>query len=363
MAGRGGGDLATKIKVHATNAGGSIPIVPASDGTYQEVCYSPILTADNAGLTVDGKLITCNDIDTNGHTIKGSDGTFTGSVSGVTGSFTNSVTTPLISNGNVLTLQGDGNTLSIDGTGAYLTYGCYCAPHLESSTACVKDTANITNVNVTGTANIDTAVIDNLQLGYMSYDSTNDNLKIGNNSTVTGTRNYIISGSDITAQGTTTFINSTASSDAVPAHSVFINSYADENVDGIYINGTADRLNYGNVSAWTEIGIGNIKAASVYGRENSLNRDYLCAILDIFGLPLGGGENCLYSFPFMGYIYKSANPYIQCKATYRIEYCFNSDGDKIARIVAQDGCSYEFRSNCTSVVDGPYRISGMVYGR
>ena len=197
----------------------------------------------------------------------------------------------------------------------------------------------------------------------MSYDSTNDNLRIGNNSTVTGTRNYIISGNDVTACGCTTFINSIATSDAVSANSVFINSYAGDNVGGIYINGSADRMNCGTVSAWTEIGIGSIKAASVYGREDSLNCDYACAILNIFDLPLGGGENCLYSFPFMGYIYKSANPYIQCKATYRIEYCFNGSGDKIARIVAQDGCSYEFRSNCTSVVNGPYRISGMIYGR
>lgn len=378
LAGRGGGDLATKIKVHATNAGGSIPLVPASDSTYQEVCYSPILTADNAGLTIDGKLITCNDIDTNGHTVCGTDGTFTGTVRanvvstasvtstgtvcGTDATFT-SVTTPSVTSGtSALVLQGDGNPLSIDGIGACLAHGCFCVPTLHSTTSCVTGTADIETANIT-TANICTAVISNLQLGYMSYDSTNDNLKIGNNSTVTGTRNYIISGSDITAQGTTTFINSIATSDAVPANSVFINSYASENVDGIYINGTADRLNYGTVSAWTEIGIGSIKAASVYGRENSLNRDYLCAILDIFGIPLGGGENCLYSFPFMGYIYKSANPYIQCKATYRIEYCFNSSGDKIARIVAQDGCSYEFRSDCTSVVDGPYRISGMVYGR
>ena len=378
LAGRGGGDLATKIKVHATNAAGAIPIVPACDSTYQEVCFSPILTADNAGLTVDGKLITCGDIDTNGHTVCGADGTFTGTVganavnaasvtstgnvSGATASFTNSVTTPLVCNGNALVLCGDGNPLSIDGVGACLAHGCFCVPTLHSCTSCVTGTANIQAANIC-TACIDTATINNLQLGYMSYDSTNDNLRIGNNSTVTGTRNYIISGNDVTACGCTTFINSIATSDAVSANSVFINSYAGDNVGGIYINGSADRMNCGTVSAWTEIGIGSIKAASVYGREDSLNCDYACAILNIFDLPLGGGENCLYSFPFMGYIYKSANPYIQCKATYRIEYCFNGSGDKIARIVAQDGCSYEFRSNCTSVVNGPYRISGMIYGR
>ena len=189
LAGRGGGDLATKIKLHATNAGGSIPIVPALDSTYQEVCYSPILTANNSGLTVDGKIITCNDIDTNGHTVCGADGTFTGtvrantvsaasvnstgSVSGVSGSFTNSVTTPSVTSGtSALVLSGDGNPLSIDGIGACLTYGCFCVPTLYSTTSCVTDTANITNVNITGTANICTAVINNIQLGYVTTNST-----------------------------------------------------------------------------------------------------------------------------------------------------------------------------------------------
>lgn len=188
LAGRGGGDLATKIKVHSTNAGGSIPIVPASDGTYQEVCYSPILTADNAGLTVDGKLITCNDIDTNGHTICGADATFTGTVranvvstgsvnstgnvSGATGSFTTSVTTPSVTSGtSKLVLQGDGNPLSIDGIGACLMYGCFCVPTLYSTTSCVTSTADIETANIT-TANICTAVIDNIQLGYVTTNST-----------------------------------------------------------------------------------------------------------------------------------------------------------------------------------------------
>ena len=186
LAGRGGGDLATKIKLHATNAAGAIPIVPASDGTYEEVCFSPILTANNAGLTVDGKLITCNDIDTNGHTVCGSNATFTGTVSsnaictasvtstgavsGNSASF-NSVTTPLICNGNALVLCGDGNPLSIDGVGACLTYGCFCVPTLYSQTSCVTDTANITNVNICN-ACIGTAVIDNIQLGYVTTNST-----------------------------------------------------------------------------------------------------------------------------------------------------------------------------------------------
>lgn len=378
LAGRGGGDLATKIKLHATNAGGSIPIVPASDGTYQEVCYSPILTADNAGLTVDGKLITCNDIDTNGHTISGSDGTFTGTVgansvnaasvtstgnvSGATASFTNSVTTPLVYNGNALVLCGDGNTLSIDGVGACLAHGCFCVPTLYSCTSCVTDTANITAASIC-TACIDTATINNLQLCYMSYDSTNDNLKIGNNSTVTNTRNYIISGSDVTACGCTTFINSTANI-AVPTDSVFINSSVYYNASGVYINGSPVRVNCGNVTAFTEINIGGgIRAAHVRGSENSLNCDYACAILNIFDIPQGGGENCLYSFPFMGYIYKSANPYIQCTATYRLEYCFDGNSNKMARIVAQNGCSYEFRSNCTSAETGQWEIRGMIFGR
>jgi len=286
LAGRGGGDLATKIKVHATNAGGSIPIVPAYDSTYQEVCFSPILTADNAGLTVDGKIITCGDIDTNGHTICGYNGSFTGtvganavnaasvcstgSVSGATASFTNSVTTPLVYNGNALVLCGDGNPLSIDGVGACLAHGCFCVPTLYSCTSCVTSTANIQAANIC-TACIDTATISNLQLGYMSYDCTNDNLKIGNNSTVTNTRNYIISGNDVTACGCTTFINSTTPLGAVPADSVFINAQAYENASGIYIKSFSDRVNCGNVTAWTEIGIGSIKAATVYGRENSLN--------------------------------------------------------------------------------------------
>ena len=378
LAGRGGGDLATKIKVHATNAGGSIPIVPALDSTYQEVCFSPILTADNAGLTVDGKLITCNDIDTNGHTVRGADGTFTGtvsanavnaasvtstgSVSGATGSFTNSVTTPLVCNGNALVLCGDGNPLSIDGVGACLAHGCFCVPTLHSFTSCVTGTANITNANIS-TANIDTATINNLQLGYMSYDSANDNLKIGNNSTVTDTRNYIISGNDVTACGCTTFINSTANVD-VPASSVFINAQAYCKASGVYINGSSKRMNCGNVTAWTEINIdGSILAATVYGHDGAVNCDYACAILNIFDIPQGGGENCLYSFPFMGYIYKSANPYIQCTATYRIEYCFDSSNNKMARIVAQNGRSYEFRSNCTSVEAGQWQIRGMIFGR
>lgn len=376
LAGRGGGDLATKIKVHATNAGGSIPIVPALDSTYQEVCFSPILTADNAGLTVDGKLITCGDIDTNGHTVCGANGTFTGtvganavnaasvtstgSVSGAGATFS-SVTTPLVCNGNALVLCGDGNTLSIDGVGACLTYGCICAPHLQSSTSCVTGTANIQAANICS-ACIDTATINNLQLGYMSYDSTNDNLKIGNNSTVTDTRNYIISGNDITASGCTTFINSTANV-TVPACSVFINAQAYCNASGVYINGSSRRMNYGHVSAWTEIGIGSILAADVYGHDGAVNCDYACAIINIFDIPQGGGENCLYSFPFMGYIYKSANPYIQCTATYRIEYCFDSSNNKMARIVAQNGCSYEFRSNCTSVEAGQWKIRGMIFGR
>ena len=187
LAGRGGGDLATKIKVHATNAGGSIPIVPAYDSTYQEVCFSPILTADNAGLTVDGKLITCNDIDTNGHTVCGANGTFTctvganavnaasvtstGTVSGATASFTNSVTTPLVCNGNSLVLCGDGNPLSIDGVGACLAHGCFCVPTLHSCTACVTGTANIQAANIC-TACIDTATINNIQLGYVTTNST-----------------------------------------------------------------------------------------------------------------------------------------------------------------------------------------------
>lgn len=187
LAGRGGGDLATKIKVHATNAGGAIPIVPAYDSTYQEVCFSPILTADNASLTVDGKLITCNDIDTNGHTVCGSDATFTGTVSANavnagsvnstgtvcgTGATFTSVATPSVTSGtSALVLQGDGNPLSIDGVGACLTYGCFCVPTLYSSTSCVTDTANITTANIT-TANICTAVIDNIQLGYVTTNST-----------------------------------------------------------------------------------------------------------------------------------------------------------------------------------------------
>ena len=378
LAGRGGGDLATKIKVHATNAGGSIPIVPAYDSTYQEVCFSPILTADNAGLTVDGKLITCGDIDTNGHTICGYNGSFTGTVgantvnaasvnstgnvSGATASFTNSVTTPLVCGSDSLTLCGGPNALSIDITGAYLTYGCYCAPHLQSCTACVTDTANITTANIC-TACIDTATINNIQLGYMSYDSTNDNLKIGNNSTVTGVRNYIISGSDINAYGCTTFINSVSAVPTFPAGSVYINGYANGNVSGVYINGTSCFFRKGNIFARTELEIGDIRAACVDATEGSINSDIADAILRIFDIPRGGQENHLYSFPFMGYVFKEANPYIDCKATYRMEFCFDSSDTEMIRIVAQDGCSYEFRSNCTSTETGDWTIRGMIYRR
>ena len=377
LAGRGGGDLATKIKVHATNAGGSIPIVPAYDSTYQEVCFSPILTADNAGLTVDGRLITCGDIDTNGHTICGYNGTFTGTVSantvnaasinstgnvsGATASFTNSVTTPLVCGSDSLTLCGGPNAISIDITGAYLTYGCYCAPHLESSTSCVKDTANINTANI-GTACIDTATINNLQLGYMSYDSTNDNLKIGNNSTVTGKRNYIISGSNINSCCNTTFINSVSCIDTVPYYSVFINSYACGcNASGVYINGTSERVSCGDVEAWTQLEIGSIRAAEVYGR-GGLNCDYNKAILDIFDIPRGGQENCLYSFPFMGYFCRTGNPYTEW-ALCRMEFCFDSSDNEMVRIIAYNGCSCEFRSNCTSSIDDRIYICGMIYGR
>ena len=381
LAGRGGGDLATKIKVHATTSGGSIPIVPALDSTYQEVCFSPILTADNASLTVDGKLITCNDIDTNGHTVCGSAATFTGTVSanavnaasvtstgnvsGATASFTNSVTTPLVYNGNALVLCGDGNPLSIDGVGACLAHGCFCVPTLYSCTSCVTGTANIQAANIC-TACIDTATINNLQLGYMSYDSANDNLRIGNNSTVTvtGENNYIISGTNTSWDTGATFINSRSNIPTLPRSSVFINAQAYCNASGVYINGSNKRVNCGNVTAWTEINIdGSILAATVYGHDGAVNCDYACAILNIFDIPQGGGEGCLYSFPFMGYIHKSGNPYIQDTATYRIEYCFDSSNNKMARIVAQNGCSYEFRSNCTSVEAGQWQIRGMIFGR
>lgn len=380
LAGRGGGDLATKIKLHTTNTSGSIPIVPASDGTYEEICFSPILTADNASLTVDGKIITCNDIDTNGHTVCAYNGVFTGTVqadalcsasvistgpvSGTSASFTSGVTTPLISNGNALVLYGDGNTLSMDGTGACLTYGCYCAPHFQGCTACITDTANISTTNIC-TAYIDTAYIDNIQLGYMSYDDTNDNLKIGNiNSTVSGTRNYIIGGNSIGAAGNTTFINSVSLISTVPSYSTFINSTANSCVaSGVYINGTSKNVICGSVYAKTEMNIGKIHAACIYGYSCSLNCDFSCAILDIFSIPQGGQENYLYCFPFMGYIDKSQNPYIPHTATSRIEYCFDSSNNKLARIVAQNGCSYEFRSNCTSAESGTWTIQGMVYLR
>lgn len=96
----------------------------------------------------------------------------TGNVSGSTGIFTNCISTPLIANGTALVLSGGTNLFTIDGPGACLLQGCICAPTLYGCNACVTDTANITNVNITGTANICTAVIDNIQLGYITINSS-----------------------------------------------------------------------------------------------------------------------------------------------------------------------------------------------
>lgn len=288
----------------------------------------------------------------------------TGNVSGATGSFTNCISTPLIANGNALVLSGGTNLFSIDGTSACLLYGCICAPTLYGCNACISDTANIC-IACIDTANICTANIDNFQSSSFSYDVSNCNLKIGNTSTVTGQNNYIIGGQNINACGFLTFINSSSCADLVPYGSVYINSHANVGVSrsGVYINGSACSIQCGSVYARTELNIGSILAACVHGNTGAVNCDFAEAILRIFDIPTGGGEGCLYSFPFMGYIYKSANPYILRTATSRIEYCFDSSNNKMARIVDQHGCQYDFRSNCTSAEAGDWEIRGMIYTR
>ena len=283
----------------------------------------------------------------------------TGTVSGTGATFT-SVTTPSVCGSDSLTLCGGPNAISIDITGAYLTYACFCAPILQSNTACVTDTANIC------TANICTACIDDLQSTYFSYDSTNNNLKIGgtSTSTITGYCNYIINGYSVNAHGCTTFINSTATDDvSIPSGTVFINGYANGNVSGVYINGTSCNFScHSNlIFARTELAIGDILAACVDATAGSLNCEIADAILRIFAISRGGTENYIYSYPFMGYIYKEANPHILCTATSRIEFCFDSSDNEMVRIVEQHGCCYEFRSNCTSAETGDWKIRGMIY--
>lgn len=322
----------------------------------------------NAAMTISANSLTSNSLAVNGAITADSltTGTIsaTSDISGNTASF-NSIATTLVSGGtNALLLCGCGNSLSVDCFGACLTRGRIWSPALCGCTACISDTANITTANIC-TVCIDTANIGSLKAVDFSYDNVYDNLKIGNTSSVVGYKNYIINGYNVIAAGCATFINSVATADvSVPMCSVFINgSVNTPYFGGVYINGSNKCVACGTVGAHTELNIGSILAACVHGNCGSLNCDFASAILDIFSIPQGGQADYIYSFPFIGYICKSNNPYINITATSRIEYCFDSNNNKLARIVEQHGCCYDFRSNCTSAEAGDWTIRGMIYTR